>query len=83
MPIATNQELYDLVRETVSILHDAGEPKLAKDLHGALSISSLPGEILGEIRLALQRIRSWPVYERLDVRRRVNDGIDYVDRVLG
>lgn len=83
MPITTNKELYALVRETIALLRDAGELELANDLQGALSVSSLPGELLGEIRLALQRIRAQRVYERLDLRRHVDDGINYVDRALG
>jgi hypothetical protein len=83
MPIADNQELYEAVRETVAALREADASELASDLQSALTISSMPGEILGEIRLVLRRIRAHPIYKRLDVRRRVDDGVDYVDRALG
>jgi glycogen debranching enzyme len=83
MAIAGNQDLYVAVRETVAALRDARESELASELLNALAISTMPGEILGEIRLVLQRVRAHPVYKSLDVRRRVDDGIDYVDRVLG
>jgi hypothetical protein len=82
MPISNNHELYEVVREAVEVLRDAGASELASDLQLALTISSMPGEILGEIRLVLRRIRSHPSYERIDVRRRVDDGMQYLDRAL-
>jgi hypothetical protein len=83
MTIGTNQELYEAVRVIVDLLRDAGEQALAEDLRSALAISSLPGEILGEIRMTLQRLGSHPVYGKLEIRRRVDEGIDYVNRALG
>jgi hypothetical protein len=83
MAIQDNRELYAVVLELCESLQELGADALAVDLKGALSVSSLPGEVLGEIRLSLQRIREHEAYARLDVRRRVDDGIAYVDKALG
>ncbi|WP_050726528.1 hypothetical protein [Vulgatibacter incomptus] len=79
MIIVSNQELFALVRELADILRDEGAEELADVLSDALSISSLPGEILGEIRVALRRVREDALYKRIDVRRPVDGGIAYVD----
>jgi hypothetical protein len=64
-------------------LDEQGAGVLARDLRGALSASSLPGEVLGEIGLSLKRVRDHQTYTRLDVRRPVDEAIAYVDWALG
>jgi len=56
MIILSNKQLYDAVKETAVGLEELGMKGHADGLRAALSVSTLPGEILGEIRLALQRI---------------------------
>jgi hypothetical protein len=82
MPIKNNQELYATVRELAASLDELGAAQLASELRGALAISSMPGEILGETRLVLQRVRDHEAYQLLAVRRRVDEGIDYVGRAF-
>lgn len=81
--ITNNQELFGRVREIAAVLYDGGANEAANALLNALSISSVPGEILGEIRLALEHVRRSPLYEQENVRWRVEEGIAYVGRVLG
>jgi hypothetical protein len=81
--IGSNDALYTKVEELSQILDRAGEGALASGLRDALAAGSLPGEILGETRIALRRVRTSPLYQRLDVRSRVDEGIRYVDSVLG
>jgi hypothetical protein len=83
MAIHDNQELYSVVLDLCKSLKELGANGLAADLQGALSVSSLPGEVLGEIGLSLKRVRDHEAYRRLEVRRRVDDGIAYVERALG
>lgn len=47
--ISNNSELYDTVRSLIRQLTAAGEVKWSFALSDALSISSVPGEVLGEI----------------------------------
>lgn len=83
MTITNNNALYSSVRELCRILEELDASDLASDLRGALSVSSLPGEVLGEIGLSLKRVRDHEAYTRLDIRRRVNEGIAYVNKALG
>jgi len=83
MPINNNQELYATVREVAASLDEVGATQLSSELRGALAISSMPGEILGETRLVLQRVRDHAAYRRLDIRRRVDEGIEYVGLAFG
>lgn len=80
--ITTNQELYGVVREIIEALKNAGEAELASDLHGALAISSLPGEVLGETRFQLERVKRSKVADRVDLRRAVDEAIRYVSSAL-
>jgi hypothetical protein len=83
MAVEDNNELYSLVRDLCASLEELGARALARDLHGALSVSSLPGEVLGEIGLALKRIRDHEAYRGLDLRARVEEAIAYVEKALG
>jgi hypothetical protein len=51
-----NTELYGAVRVTISKLDKIGMGEAADRLRAAMTISSMPGEILGELRVALQNI---------------------------
>ncbi len=82
MAIETNQELYFSIRSLIDVLNTLGERDLANDLHDALTSGCLPGEILGEIRIVLKRIRLKPKNECAHVYEHVNDAIGYIDRAL-
>ena len=82
MPIKDNNVFFASVRELCRILEKLGATDLAGDLCGSLSVSSLSGEVLGEIRLSLQRIRDDKVYSRVDVRRHVDEEIAYINKTL-
>ena len=81
--LQNNQELYASVRELSRRLDDLASPELASELRAALSVSSLPGEVLGEIGLALGRLRGHRAYATPEVRRLVDEGAAYVKRALG
>lgn len=83
MPIASNQELHALVRALAVRLRVGGAAELAEQLLEALSLSSLPGEVLGQIRLVLHDVRAHPLCQPKEVRMSVDEGIEYVDRLLG
>lgn len=63
-------------------LDDAGALDHACELRGALAISTLPGEILGEIRIVLRQIAKAEFEIEPDFRRMLREAIDYIDQVL-
>ena len=81
MIILSNKQLYAAVKETAVGLEELGMKDHADRLRAALSISSLPGEILGEIRLALQRIELSGLPENME--HEIVSEITYIDSVLG
>jgi len=83
MPIENNNALYASVRMLCRILDELNATDLVSDLRGTLSVSSLPGEVLGEIRLSLRRVHDHKVYSRVDVGRHVDEGIAYINKTLG
>jgi hypothetical protein len=80
MIISSNKELYDAVRTTISKLEAVGMKAAAKELQDALSISSMPGEILGETRFVLQKIENELVSK--DISYEISSEITYINSVL-
>jgi hypothetical protein len=80
MIILSNQQLYAAVRNTSVLLERKNLKVEAQKLKAALSISSMPGEILGEIRLILQSIKSGSLPPELDYE--IDSEITYINSVL-
>jgi head-tail adaptor len=81
MTITSNQELYAAVRNTCGKLESERLSAEAVKLKDALKISSLPGEILGELRLVLTETkRTEPI--SIELSRDINCEIDYINSVL-
>ena len=81
MTILNNTDLYAAVRSLSDELRVAGEQRWRAALDDALSISSVPGEILGETRLQLQRLRASQV--AIPLKWRVDEALSYLDEILG
>jgi hypothetical protein len=81
MIILSNKQLYEAVKGTVAGLQELGMKDEADGVRSALSVSSLPGEILGEIRLALQGIELSGLPENME--HEIVSEITYIDSVLG
>ena len=81
--ISNNNELYSLIRNLANELQLRNEIKWSDALLQALSISTLPGEILGEIRLNLRRLKATDIMSRLQCERQVEDALQYLDTMLG
>ena len=81
MIISGAKQLFEAVKQTAAGLEELGMKDDADRLRAALSISTLPGEILGEIRLALLRIDIKALPKKIEdeiARER-----SYIDEVLG
>jgi len=81
--INDNAELYATVRLILGALQDAGEHESSAAIDRALSFSSLPGEVLGEVRAQLLRARDLPALRTDEPRRLTEVSLAYLDRVLG
>jgi len=81
MMILSNNDLYKKVRETVAALMEQGMETQAINVGTALKISSMPGEILGELRIALQKIDTSNLSKELTYD--ISSEITYIDSVLG
>ena len=77
-----NQELYDVIRALIRTFSEHGEQCFASALSDAMGISSMPGEVLGELRVQLRHARTSQLSTRLDVRSKIDESIRYIDAVL-
>lgn len=83
MAVASNAHLYAFVRALSEELRRQGEKEWSSNLMNALTISSVPGEILGETRLQLHILRSSRLAIRLHLEERIDEALRYLDQVLG
>jgi len=83
MSISNNLQLYEFIRTLSQDLRASGKEQAASALEDALSISTVPGEILGEIRLQLRKLRSSTPKVEQSARQTVDDALNYLDSVLG
>jgi hypothetical protein len=78
--ISSNRDLYEAVKSTARSLEQFGLSREADSLREALTISSLPGEILEELRNALSITASQELPDSL--RADVGHEISYINSVL-
>jgi hypothetical protein len=81
--ISSNTELYVAVERLSKALQDAGQQQWGESLNEAMSISSVPGEILGEIRLQLRNLRETQIPDRLGLTPQLSEALAYLERILG
>ncbi|HKY28589.1 MAG TPA: hypothetical protein VJM12_11685 [Pyrinomonadaceae bacterium] len=81
--ISSNNDLYTTVQALSNELKKAGEQRWSAALDDAMTISTVPGEILGEIRLQLQLLRATQIPTRLDMNSRIDEALSYLDQILG
>lgn len=81
--ISSNTELYVAVERLSRALQDAGQQQWGESLNGAMSIGSVPGEVLGEIRLQLRNLRETQIPDRLGLTPQLSEALAYLERILG
>lgn len=77
--ISSNNDLYAAIEDIAASLAENRHSALAVDISNAISIGSLPGEILGEARLQLKRSE---VLDELDKYPLVVDCLRYINSVV-
>ena len=80
--ITSNAELYTVVDELVAELAELGAREQVFALETALGISSLPGEVLGELKNQLVRIRESPFFRKPSIKSKVDASIEYIEDAL-
>ena len=81
--ISSNTELYVAVERLSKALQDAGQQQWGESLNDAMSISSVPGEVLGEIRLQLRNLRETQIPDRLGLTPQLSEALAYLERIVG
>lgn len=81
--IGSAGELFEAVGELAAELRRLGDEQAARDLAGALAASTLPGEVLGEVRVELLKVEQSRAAQTVHVRAACKEAIAYIDRVLG
>ena len=81
--ISNNSELYDAVEKLGKALQNAGQQQWSQSLNDALSISSVPGEILGEIRLQLRNLKETEISDHLGLTPQLSEALGYLEQILG
>ena len=81
--IRDNSDLYATIKALINQLSEAGEQQWSSALEDALSISTVPGEILGETRLQLQKLQGSSIPSLLGVDSKVDESLVYLDQILG
>lgn len=81
MPIDSNIDLFRMLELTVADLKQIGLSAEANDLKSAIHVSSLPGEIFGEVRIALRKIAKSKL--PADIKNNINNEISYINTALG
>lgn len=78
-----NEEFFAFIQILIAELESLGEENLATGILSAQSISTVPGEILGALRLELKDLRKRKLISQLKSKECVHDAIDYLDNILG
>jgi hypothetical protein len=81
--ILDNENLYAIVQRLSAELREAGEEEWSSALNDAMTISTAPGEVLGEIRLQLQALRASKISAYSSWKDRIDEALSYLDSVLG
>lgn len=80
--IQSNKDLYQEINTITEILKSSGNDEYAKKLEDALSISTVPSEVLGETRLVLESLNGTKLPEQLSIRNQVEDALNYLNSIF-
>lgn len=80
--IQSNTHLYQEINKIIAVLKQSGEIVYAKKLDDALSVSTVPSEVLGELRIVLLELNETKLLDELKVKIAVNDSLKYINTIL-
>ena len=79
--IQSNKDLYQEINIIVGVIKLSGNVVFVKKLEDALSISTVPSEVLGETRLALENLNSTKLPEQLSIKNQVEGALNYLNKI--
>lgn len=80
--IHSNNELFQKINHVMKMLKIYGYSKVATQLDEALSISTVPSEILGEMKIVLMDIHSSVLPKQLGIENEIREVLEYLNRAL-
>ena len=80
--IQSNKDLYLHINKIIDVLKKAGQFSYAKQLEDALSISTVPSEVLGETLLALKSLQRAEFIDKLTIKTDINLSLEYLHKIL-
>jgi len=80
--INSNRELYEKTSYLIETLDLSGHKNLSVKLENALTISSVTGEIMEELKIALICLASSEPIDQLNLRSEVEDCLAYIKQIL-
>lgn len=82
MRIKNNDDLYALIGRLSDDLKKSGAEQCSNNLAESLCISTIAGEILGELRLRLQKLRALDLSSQLHIKEQIDDALLYINSIL-
>lgn len=80
--IKSNADLYRNIHELTKTLRASNQSFYASKLEEALSISTIAGEILGEIRLVLLELNNSRVSSQLHIKEKTIEALAYINKII-
>lgn len=80
---SSNREIYEFIGIIINKLDKIQERQWSSAFRNALSVSSIEGEILGEIWLTLKSFQKTEFPEELDIKNEVVEAIKVIGKALG
>ena len=79
---ANNKELFDFINSLSEKLNLIGEEEWSLAFKKSMSISFMPGELLGEVKLTLKKFQKTRIPRKLNLEKEINAAIESLDQTL-
>ena len=80
--IQSNIALYQRINSIIDVLVSSHNKDYAQKLSDALSISTVPSEILGETRLVLEALNKTELPKLLNIKNDIEESLQYLNKIL-
>ncbi len=80
--ISNNKDLFERTEELIALFEKKNMKAFAQDLKNAMSSSTLPGEVLGEMRLTMEKIARTKDLSDKDICAKIEQSLQYLNKVL-
>ena len=80
--IQSNKALYQEINSIIDILKGLGKEEFAQKLADALSVSTIPSEILGESRIALEELSRTELPDQLNIQTKIDESLKYLNEMF-